>query len=56
MGLRDIVRKSELDLIPDDAYDYIAQEIKSGIRDEGMWIKALATSNGDEGKVHNLYE
>ena len=55
MGLKDFLRKGELDLIPDEAYDHIALELKNGVRDEGMWIKALAITDGNEGKAISEY-
>ena len=37
------------------SYNIVAQELKSGIIRDGLWVKALSKSFGDEGIAKSLY-
>lgn len=36
-------------------YEQVYEEVKQGIRRDGLWAKALAFSEGDEAKAKSLY-
>jgi hypothetical protein len=36
-------------------YNKVAQELQDGIRKEGLWLKAIENTNGDENKALALY-
>ena len=36
-------------------YEAVAQELESGVRREGLWLKAIANADGDETKAKALY-
>ena len=47
--------KSNLDDIDDEVYESIADELKNSKRKEGVWLKALNNSDGNENKALTLY-
>lgn len=42
-------------LVEEQLYGHVAQELKRGIRREGLWAKALADSDGNDEKAKALY-
>lgn len=42
-------------LVEEKLYDIIASEIEDGIQKQGLWLKALANSNGDEKRAKGEY-
>ena len=42
-------------LIEEQYYEAVVDELQQGIKRSGLWAKALAKSNGDEGKAKALY-
>jgi hypothetical protein len=36
-------------------YEQVAQELKAGKKREGIWVKAMAKSDGDLNKAESLY-
>lgn len=36
-------------------YEHVYEEVKQGIRRDGLWAKALASSEGNEAKAKSLY-
>ena len=36
-------------------YEYVGKELQQGIKREGLWLKAIAKSNGNESLVQSLY-
>ncbi len=42
-------------LVEEQLYEYVAKEISAGIRRDGLWVKAVEKSLGDEAKAKALY-
>ncbi len=42
-------------LVEEQLYEYVAKEINADIRRDGLWVKAVEKSLGDEAKAKALY-
>jgi hypothetical protein len=42
-------------LLEEKLYEQVAQELKAGKKREGIWVKAMAKSDGDLNKAESLY-
>lgn len=49
-------RESAVDrLLEEQLYEQVASDLRSGIRRDGLWAKALVSANGDEARARSLY-
>lgn len=57
MGILDgINRSAALSRKQEEAlYELVAEELEAGHKEKGLWLKALANSDGDEGKSMAAY-
>jgi len=49
------IKDVRTDETKDEIYDFIADELASGNRKEGLWLKAISHADGDENSILALY-
>ena len=48
-------RSAKLRLLEEKLYEDVVQELNQNIRRDGLWAKALASSDGSEEKAKSIY-
>ena len=54
MGIKDVINKAPSEKV-EALYQQVLEEVESGFMRKGIYAKALADSQGDEGKANALY-